>query len=188
MDLLLLACSATKRPDPQRLPAIDRSDGPFWRTLRHHLAQDQTLVNRLDVFALSAEFGVIPALQPIPASDRRLDQAGADAIREQRRGFAAREARSICQHDTRILIAGGQHDQAILPPEVLLTLRRTGQVLRTSGGIGQQLAQRKHWLHGSLTLPHRHVSSKKALAYSAIMCYHVVEAVCMHDHTSHWRY
>jgi hypothetical protein len=32
--LLVLACSATKRPDPGYMPAIDRYDGPLWQTLR----------------------------------------------------------------------------------------------------------------------------------------------------------
>lgn len=32
--LLILACSATKRGPPMRIPARDRYDGPLWRTLR----------------------------------------------------------------------------------------------------------------------------------------------------------
>jgi hypothetical protein len=32
--LLILACSATKRHEPDPIPAIDRYDGPLWRTLR----------------------------------------------------------------------------------------------------------------------------------------------------------
>lgn len=32
--LLILSCSAVKRDDPGRLPAINRYDGPLWRTLR----------------------------------------------------------------------------------------------------------------------------------------------------------
>ncbi len=32
--LLVLACSATKRPDPGRMAARERYDGPLWRTLR----------------------------------------------------------------------------------------------------------------------------------------------------------
>lgn len=32
--LLVLACSATKRPDPSYMPVRERYDGPLWRTLR----------------------------------------------------------------------------------------------------------------------------------------------------------
>lgn len=32
--LVILACSATKRPDPGYIPARERYDGPLWRTLR----------------------------------------------------------------------------------------------------------------------------------------------------------
>ena len=32
--LLVLACSATKRPDAGYIPARERYDGPLWRTLR----------------------------------------------------------------------------------------------------------------------------------------------------------
>lgn len=32
--LVILACSARKRPDAAYLPAIERYDGPLWKTLR----------------------------------------------------------------------------------------------------------------------------------------------------------
>ena len=32
--LVILPCSATKRDGPEYMPAIERYDGPLWRTLR----------------------------------------------------------------------------------------------------------------------------------------------------------
>ena len=37
--LIVMACSSTKRPGEEAMPAIDRYDGPMWRTLRAALAE-----------------------------------------------------------------------------------------------------------------------------------------------------
>jgi hypothetical protein len=50
---LILACSATKRPDPAPIPARDRYDGLLWRTLR---ATDPR-GRRARVGILSARYG-----------------------------------------------------------------------------------------------------------------------------------
>ncbi|MEN3213964.1 hypothetical protein PUR23_28680 [Methylorubrum populi] len=66
--LLILACSATKRPDPDRIPAFARYDGPLWRTLR---AADPDR-RRARVAFLSAHYGFRDAATPIADYDARL--------------------------------------------------------------------------------------------------------------------
>lgn len=66
--LLVLACSATKRPDPGYLPARERYDGPLWRTLR---ATDPD-GRRAKVAFLSARYGFRTADTPIQDYDARL--------------------------------------------------------------------------------------------------------------------
>lgn len=66
--LLVLACSATKRADPEPMPALARYDGPLWRTLR---AADPG--GRLARAAfLSARYGFREASTPIADYDARL--------------------------------------------------------------------------------------------------------------------
>jgi hypothetical protein len=65
--LLVLACSATKRPDPGRIPALARYDGPLWRTLR---ATDPD-GRMAQVAVLSARYGFRNATTPITDYDAR---------------------------------------------------------------------------------------------------------------------
>ncbi|KMO26498.1 hypothetical protein VQ02_34160, partial [Methylobacterium variabile] len=66
--LLVLACSATKRPDPDRIPALARYDGPLWRTLRAADPEGR----RAKVAFLSAHYGFRDAETPIADYDARL--------------------------------------------------------------------------------------------------------------------
>ncbi len=75
--LLILACSATKRHDPERIPAIERYDGPLWRTLR--AANPVGRLARASI--LSARLGFREASTPIADDDARLTAAPASPSR-----------------------------------------------------------------------------------------------------------
>ncbi|MGB3833295.1 MAG: hypothetical protein WA975_15710 [Mesorhizobium sp.] len=66
--LLILACSATKRDGETYMPAIDRYDGPLWRTLR--AADPERRLAR--VAFLSARLGFRCADTPIKLYDARM--------------------------------------------------------------------------------------------------------------------
>ena len=66
--LLILACSATKRPGPTYLPARLRYDGPLWRTLRFVDPDGR----KAKVAFLSARYGFRAADTPIEDYDARL--------------------------------------------------------------------------------------------------------------------
>jgi hypothetical protein len=68
--LLILACSATKRDGPAYMPAIERYDGPLWKTLR---AADLRSEKAIVAF-LSAHLGFRAANTPIEMYDA-LDRA-----------------------------------------------------------------------------------------------------------------
>jgi hypothetical protein len=68
--LLVLACSATKRSDPDPIPALARYDGPLWRTLRAADPEGRTA----KVAFLSAHYGFRDAAAPIADYDARLTQ------------------------------------------------------------------------------------------------------------------
>lgn len=68
--LLILSCSATKRPEAGYIPARLRYDGPFWRTLRA-VDPDGT---RASVAFLSARYGFRDADTSVQDYDARLTQ------------------------------------------------------------------------------------------------------------------
>ncbi|MFG0329739.1 MAG: tRNA-guanine transglycosylase DpdA [Phycisphaerales bacterium] len=69
--LVILGCSATKKPTPGPLPAVDRYDGPMYRVLRSFLRKHRW-PSDLSVAVLSAEHGLIGGLTPIEPYDRRM--------------------------------------------------------------------------------------------------------------------
>ncbi|WP_011579016.1 MULTISPECIES: hypothetical protein [Chelativorans] len=73
--LLILAGSASKRPDPGTIPARDRYDGPLWRTLR---ADPNGVLAKVGF--LSARFGFRAADTLIKDCDARLTRELADRM------------------------------------------------------------------------------------------------------------
>lgn len=77
--LVLLACSARKRTQPEELPARERYDGPSFRVLRRF--EREHLEVGLEVWVLSARFGAIRAEQSVPFYDQQLDLQGMELLR-----------------------------------------------------------------------------------------------------------
>ena len=69
--LLILACSATKRDGPAYMPAIERYDGPLWKTLRSVDPHG----DKAKVAFLSARLGFRAAATPIELYDARMTPA-----------------------------------------------------------------------------------------------------------------
>ncbi|MBB2687782.1 UNVERIFIED_ORG: hypothetical protein GGD47_005425 [Rhizobium etli] len=74
--LLILACSATKRSGANDMRAIDRYDGPLWRTLRTADPEGR----KAQVAFLSAHYGFREAATPIEHYDARMTDAIAAAM------------------------------------------------------------------------------------------------------------
>lgn len=142
--LLIIACTATKRPDAGLLPAIDRYDGPSFRVLRRWQADHPDVADSLAVYVLSAEYGLIPASLPIADYNRRMTAARADELREPVQ--AALQQVLTGQTFAAAYLSGGQvYRRALGEP-----LPRIGGIpLETApagAGIGTQLAALKRWL------------------------------------------
>lgn len=142
--LLILACSATKRRDVRLLPALDRYAGPSFRVLRRWLRDHPGRATLLDVYVLSAEFGLFPAVQPIPDYDRRMTTARAEELRP----HVALALHSLVTTTSYVAIGvsmGRRYRLALAGNEQLL--RPALVVLSEEGaGIGAQLAALKQWL------------------------------------------
>ncbi len=146
--VLILSCTATKRPDAGLLPALERYDGPTFRVLRRYLRDQPT--DPPDIHVLSAEFGLISAAYPIPYYDRAMTR------------IRAHEMRVPVQQS--LAAALGDLTQASFDPEHLLVcLGReyrealTGYVgpvaevlpsRSVRAGLGRRLTILRHWLLG----------------------------------------
>src|SRR5262245_22498942 len=78
--VLILSCTRRKRCAPSPLPAVERYDGPTFRLLRRF--QKRTLEN-LDVYILSAKFGLIHHLEMIPYYDQQMTPQRARELQPQ---------------------------------------------------------------------------------------------------------
>lgn len=142
--LLIIACSARKRPDAGLLPAIDRYEGPWYRTLRKFR---RAYPGRMpDVWILSGEFGLIPGWTPIPDYNRMMTPQRALALRDQ---IGAALQRAINPDTDDVLICAGKvYVDAILAHHRNLP----AQSIRVApGGIGTKMGHLKRWLHAGAT-------------------------------------
>lgn len=146
--LLIMACSMTKLPEPGPLAAYERYDGPAYRVLRKS-GWPAAGGPRVGVRILSAEYGLIGAVDPIEDYDRKMDKARALEL-----GQLPLEQ---LQHATltwwgapatRVLVWGGALYRGVVQTWEQRGLfdRTPGGITYSSGGIGTQLGQLKRWL------------------------------------------
>jgi len=67
--LLILSCSQRKQASHGLLPAIERYNGPLFFVLRRFLRECPCQAKRLDVYILSAAYGLIAGDFPTPLYD-----------------------------------------------------------------------------------------------------------------------
>ncbi len=142
LRLLLMACSATKRPDPGLLSAFARYDGPSFRTVRKWCAAHPNEARRLDILIVSAKYGLLSAFHSeIADYDQRM---------------TADRARELIPSIVNGLVSGLAHNpyssmlvhlgQDYLPVLGVGLLPAPLAVSFTAGGIGERLGQLKRWL------------------------------------------
>ncbi len=135
MNLLIIACSATKRHDAGLLPALHRYDGPLYRIIRRALAERPQLAARLTIRILSAEYGLISADTPIPDYDQRMTPARARELCI----LVMHELQELPAHERTYIDLGKTYLGALHPG--------WGQGAEwAQGGIGYRLSQCKTWL------------------------------------------
>jgi hypothetical protein len=146
--LIVLACTATKRADPDPLIAIRRYDGPSFRTLRKWQATNPTAAEQLDIRILSAKLGLITANTLTSDYNQRMTPNRAAELGQSVRSALAHV---VAQHGayTATLIHLGQNYLPALTQEQVQTAP-FGAVTFTAGGIGTRLGQIKAWLNGEM--------------------------------------
>lgn len=71
--LLILFCSQRKQPSQESLPAINRYNGPLFFVLRRFLRECPRQARQLDVYILSAAYGLIPGDFPTPLYNHKMN-------------------------------------------------------------------------------------------------------------------
>ncbi len=139
--LLLLACSGRKRHDTGTLPALERYEGVNYHVLRK-AQRERHIPPRLDVLILSAEYGILDAQDQIPSYDRLMTPARARELQpDVARALAVRLAKT--RYDELFIIVGKTYRIAL---ETAVSLHEHPHVTYAHGGIGEQMAELKHWL------------------------------------------
>ncbi len=142
--LLIIACSQRKHPDPGLLPAIERYDGPSFQVLRRFLRERPNAFEQLDIFILSAAYGLIPAEKPIANYNQLMTFQRAVELQSQ---ILARfnelmnnSYAKLCLAMSEKYLIALKEWEALIPPDMSVTV--------TDGPQGVKLAQLKNWLWG----------------------------------------
>jgi hypothetical protein len=128
------------------LPAIERYDGPAFWVLRRFLREQPDRAKQLEVFILSAAYGLIPAEYPIPdynqvmTSERAAELHGevADTLSSL---LLNKKHGSVCLAMSKTYLAALEGWTAAVPRGIEVTL--------TDGPQGVKLAKLKRWLWGN---------------------------------------
>jgi hypothetical protein len=140
--LLILSCSQRKRVESRLLPAIERYDGPSFRVLRSYFQNTSESCDQIDVFILSAAYGLIPATQLISNYDQYMTVQRANELNEQalktfadllRTGYA-----EICLALSKTYYCALDGWTAFVPSSTSATI--------VEGTQGVKLARLKYWL------------------------------------------
>lgn len=144
---LIIGCSEAKVQSPELLPAIQRYNGPPFRVLRRFLTnRPQTdKAGAIDVYVLSAEFGLISGQQLIPVYDRRMTHHRAEQLRP--KVLDTLKGEIADHHYAELFLSMGktyllalEGYEKLLPPETKVIVSRS-----TSG---RKLSELKAWLNG----------------------------------------
>ncbi len=144
---LILGCSETKINTPDDIPAIDRYDGPAFRVLRRFLANESPThqADSLDVFILSAEYGLITGEQDIPVYDQRMTEhrakeLHADVLDIFKQKISDHYYTELFLSMGKIYLLALNGFEKLLPPATTIIVSRST--------AGRKLTELKAWLNG----------------------------------------
>ncbi|MGA9380254.1 MAG: DUF6884 domain-containing protein, partial [Phormidium sp.] len=142
-DLLIINCSKSKYSDVEILPALERYNGVAFRVVRKFLQQKNA--DYLDIFILSAKFGLISSKELIPDYDQKMDKRRSQELQSSvnakfcellQSGIYKRCLLCVSQDYLQIF-----NDYEKIIPETLTVTIATGT-------IGKKLSILHQWLYG----------------------------------------
>jgi hypothetical protein len=144
--LLVLACSKLKQRGDTLMPAIDRYDGPAFRVVRRFLREHPR--SNLDIYVLSAKFGLIESSNPIPHYDRQMTP---HRVRQLKDGVAETLLRAVNDkpHTDLLICAGRAYVQALWHRQDEWA-KHVGKIVVLDGSQGWKLSRLYCWLRAGL--------------------------------------
>ncbi len=144
---LILGCSRTKNEVPEPMSAIHRYNGPSYKVLRRYL-KENSHDQSLDIFILSAKYGLIDSQKYIDNYDLRMTSKRADEMHKQ---VIAKIQKDIVPRDYAeiFLSMGKTYLQALNGIENLVNGHT--KLIISSGASGKKLTELRNWLWGKET-------------------------------------
>jgi hypothetical protein len=140
---LILSCSQVKRDGKEAMPALERYDGPAFRVVRRFLTETDPVLRDVDIYVLSAQYGLIPATEPITNYDRRMTSAWAvelcSAVVNKLRGILERGYTELFLSLGRTYLEAMDGFVAVVPEAT--------QVIVSQAAAGRRLTELKRWLY-----------------------------------------
>ncbi|WP_084555325.1 DUF6884 domain-containing protein [[Phormidium ambiguum] IAM M-71] len=142
-DLLILNCSKSKCSDIETLLALERYNGVAFRVVRKFLQQRKP--DYLDIFILSAKFGLISSNELISNYDQKMDKKRSQELQSTvnakfcellQSGFYKRCLLCLSQDYLQIF----NNYEKVIPEKLTVTI--------ATGTIGKKLSILHHWLYG----------------------------------------
>ena len=141
--LLIVSCSQRKRSELELLPAIDRYDGPVFQVVRRFLRSRSSPVP-LDIYILSAEFGLIASDRPIPNYDRRITKKRSSELRPSVIEKLI-EILKVDRYQEIFICAGKDYLRSLEGYEKLVQSKITAKI--APGSSGKKLSVLHDWLY-----------------------------------------
>jgi len=141
--IVITACSQSKKASEDLIPAIQRYDGPSFRLLRKYINKGP---DDLDIFILSAKFGLLTYQTEIPFYDQTLNKKRVEDLSI----LALDQARELiyCKHRNREIFVnlGKTYLEAFQP--ALNQIADLNSLTVASGSSGRRLSELHDWLYG----------------------------------------
>ena len=150
LRLLLLSCSQRKRSTQGLLPALERYNGPAYQVLNKFLRVHPSQAQLLDVYILSAEFGLIPSVQRISDYDHRMTPQRVEKLQQP----TLNELEQILdgKQYQEFFISMGKDYLRVLDGYESLTSPNLNMTV-SQGSMGCKLAELRNWLHKNVSGP-----------------------------------
>ena len=146
--LLILSCSSRKRSAPGLLPASERYDGPAYRVINKFLRVHPAGTQLLDVYILSAKFGLIPSNKLIPNYDRRMTAQRVEEL--QQSTLSELEQILIRKQYEELFISLGKDYLQVLAGYESLIPDNLNTII-SKGTIGYKLGELRNWLYAEVS-------------------------------------
>jgi hypothetical protein len=156
-SLLVLSCSEHKRSEPELLAAIERYDSPAFRVVRRFLRERPS--KGLDIFIISAKFGLISFDQLIPNYDQRMtsmrvQELHPQVIAELEDILERQSYQELCLCMGRDYLQALEGYDKLVRPELAVTV--------VTGRPGEKLAELHRWLYGRASAQERFAKPRLA--------------------------